>query len=110
MPATHRGVADFQFQDGGGRIVVLQFAQALRLGRTQTCQRIHPLPKRIRALVEQRLDRLPNEQLDQIVVSVITTAALASENGGTNLDLAGTVTDHPIFQQAFVDGTQLLHR
>ena len=46
-----------------------------------------------RALVEQGADRLPDEQLNQIVVGVITAAALAGENGGADPDLASAVAD-----------------
>ena len=110
MTAAHRRIADFQLQDGGGGIVVLQFAQPLRLGRTQPAQRLHLSLKSLRALVEQGADRLPDEQLNQIVVGVITAAALAGENGGADPDLASAVADHPVFQQALVDRAQLLHR
>ena len=61
-------------------------------------------------LLDQRPEGLLDDELNQIIVGVVTAATLAGKGIGTKLDLPVFIDDRVEFQQTLVDGSEMPNR
>ena len=107
--------ADQKVAGAHGRVADLQVEQRFRgVGRGQGAQvavRViggNRCTKRVQLSLRQRADGFVQDEADQGVRRVVAAGALAREDVGAHDD-AAVFAHGLVFQQAFVDGAELLH-
>ena len=111
MAAAHRRIADAQIQERFGGIGLGKTAIDLfRCELGKVLVRIgHARIERGDALLDQRRERLAQDQLHQIVVGVVAAGILARKHRRLHDDTAIGGFDQALFEQAFVDRAEMLH-
>ena len=108
VPGPHGGIADFQFQQPFRRIEFLQPRKCTFAIRAVTWQSPGRVLEGAHARRDQRIERLRDDEADQIVGRVVAAGILAGENVGADGDAVAVANDL-LLQQTFVDRAELLH-
>ena len=108
MAAAHGGVQHLEIEHGLGGVQAGQLGAAVGFGAAVAAEFAGPGLEGVQALVDQRLEGLIDDEVHQILRGVEAAAVLAGVGVGADVDLAIGVQHRFLFQQAFVDGAELL--
>ena len=109
MAAAHGGVQHLEIEGRPGRGPGGRARRGARLwGGGRSLRFAGPGLEGVQALLDQRLEGLIDDEVHQILRGVEATAVLAGVGVGADADLAVGAAHRLLFQQAFVDGAELL--
>ena len=105
---AHRRVADAQGEDGLARVQLHQRSRTIHLAEAAGRRMPGPLGEAIEPGLHQRLDRLPEDEADEIGGREVAAGRPAHERVRADDDIIA-VPHKLAFEQSLVDRTELLH-